>query len=136
MSKETTTAQVFKTVLIQGSILIAAIAIVGGSLGYLFAGMDGLISALIGAGLSLLFVSLTAISVAVGGRLPLGGFFGMVLGGWLVKLVGFAVLIGALKNADFINGPVMFFTLVASIMGTLVLDSLVVLRSRITVGSE
>ncbi|MEY3889163.1 MAG: hypothetical protein RI931_285, partial [Actinomycetota bacterium] len=42
MSRETTTAQVFKTVLIQGSILIAAIAIVGGSLGYLFAGTNGL----------------------------------------------------------------------------------------------
>lgn len=136
MSKETSTTAVFKTVLIQGSILIASIAIIGGFVGFLFAGTNGLISALIGAGLSFLFVSLTAISVAIGGRLPLGGFFGIVLGGWLIKLIGFVVLIGTLKNADFINGPVMFFTLVASILGTLVLDSLVVLRSRITVGSE
>jgi hypothetical protein len=136
MSKETSTAQVFSAVLKQGLLLVAAIAVVGGGLGLIFAGVTGLISALIGAGLALLFSSLTAFSVKFGGGLSLGGFFGVVLGGWIFKLVGFVVLIALLKGATFIAGPVLFFTLVASILGTLVIDSLIVLRSRITVGSN
>jgi hypothetical protein len=58
------------------------------------------------------------------------------LGGWIVKLIGFIVLIALLKGAAFIAGPVLFFTLVASILGTLVIDSLIVLKSRITVGEN
>ena len=136
MSKATSTAEVFASVLKQGLLLVAAIAVVGGGLGWVFAGSNGLISALIGAGLALLFSSLTALSVRFGGALSLGGFFGVVLGGWIVKLVGCVVLIAFLKGATFIAGPVLFFTLVASILGTLVIDSLIVLRSRITVGAN
>lgn len=123
----------FRRVLALGSVLIGAIAVIGGLIGYLVAGTDGLSSALIGASLTLVFVSLTALSVWLGSKLPLGGFFGMVLGGWLVKIVGFAFVIAALKDADFINGPVLFFTLVAAILGSLAVDSVAVLRARIPV---
>ena len=126
-------AELFKQVFIRGSLLVAAIAVIGSVVGFLVAGMPGLVSALIGAGLALLFVTLTAVSVYVGGKLPLGGFFGVVLGGWVLKLVGFIVLIGALKGADFISGPVLFFTLVASILGTLAIDSVLVLKARIPI---
>jgi hypothetical protein len=126
-------AELFKQVFIRGSLLVAAIAVIGSVVGFLVAGMPGLVSALIGAGLALLFVTLTAVSVYVGGKLPLGGFFGVVLGGWVLKLVGFIVLIGALKGADFISGPVLFFTLVASILGTLGIDSVLVLKARIQI---
>jgi hypothetical protein len=133
MTQATSAPQVFSRVLKQGLFLVLAIAVIGGLLGLIFAGAAGLTSALIGAGLAFIFTSLTALSVRFGGQLSLGGFFGVVLGGWLVKLIGFVILIAALKGAAFIAGPVLFFTLVASIIGTLVIDSLVVLRSRITV---
>lgn len=123
----------FSRVLSLGSALIGAIAIIGGLLGFLFAGVAGLTSALIGASLTLVFVTLTAASVWLGGKLPLGGFFGVVLGGWLIKIVGFAFVIAALKGAEFINGPVLFFTLVAAILGTLAVDSVLVLKARIPV---
>lgn len=126
-------SKLFKQVFVRGSLLVAAIALAGSLVGYLVAGMPGMASALIGAGLTLIFVSLTAISVYVGGKLPLGGFFGVVLGGWLLKLVGFIVLMGALKGAEFISGPVLFFTLVASILGTLAIDSVLVLKARIPI---
>ena len=45
-------------------------------------------------------------------------------------------MIALLKGASFIAGPVLFFTLVASILGTLVIDSRIVLKSRITVGEN
>jgi hypothetical protein len=136
MSSASSTSEVFASVLKQGLILVGAVAIIGGGLGLVFAGIGGLLSGLIGAGLALLFSSLTALSVKFGGKLSLGGFFGVVLGGWIIKLLGFIFLIALLKGATFIAGPVLFFTLVASILGTLVIDSLIVLRSRITVGSN
>ncbi|MEN9967680.1 MAG: hypothetical protein RL036_913 [Actinomycetota bacterium] len=136
MSKASNLNEVFSAVLKQGLVLVAAIAILGGGLGLIFAGVAGLVSGLIGAALALLFSSLTALSVFLGGKLSLGGFFGVVMGGWIVKLVGFIVLIALLKGAAFIAGPVLFFTLVASIIGTLVIDSRIVLKSRITVGEN
>jgi hypothetical protein len=136
MPSATSTTEVFANVLKQGLILVGVVALVGGGLGLVFAGINGLVSGLIGAALALLFSSLTALSVKFGGKLSLGGFFGVVLGGWIVKLLGFIFLIALLKGATFIAGPVLFFTLVASILGTLVIDSLIVLRSRITVGSN
>ena len=136
MSKASNLNEVFSAVLKQGLVLVAAIAILGGGLGLIFAGVAGLVSGLIGAALALLFSGLTALSVFLGGKLSLGGFFGVVMGGWIVKLVGFIVLIALLKGAAFIAGPVLFFTLVASIIGTLVIDSRIVLKSRITVGEN
>jgi hypothetical protein len=136
MSKASNLNEVFSAVLKQGLVLVAAIAILGGGLGLIFAGVAGLVSGLIGATLALLFSSLTALSVFFGGKLSLGGFFGVVLGGWIVKLIGFIVLIALLKGAAFIAGPVLFFTLVASILGTLVIDSRIVLKSRITIGDN
>lgn len=136
MSRASSTAEVFSAVLKQGLLLVAAIAVIGGGLGLLLAGLNGLVSGLIGAGMALLFSSLTAFSVKFGGRLSLGGFFGVVLGGWIFKLVGFIVLVGLLRGATFIAGPVLFFTLVASILGTLVIDSLIVTKSRIGLGSN
>ncbi|AOY56282.1 hypothetical protein [Candidatus Rhodoluna planktonica] len=123
--------KVFKKVLVQGSILIGIIAALGSAIGFAVAGQAGLISALIGAALTLVFVSLTALSVWFGGKLPLGGFFGVVMGGWLVKLVVFLVLAATLKEVDFIDGPVFFFTVVAAIISTLVIDTRIALSARI-----
>lgn len=131
MTRAASSNQLFKQILVQGGLLVAAIAFVGGSVGVLVVGSSGLFSALIGAALTLLFTSLTAFSVWFGAKLPLGGFFGLVLGGWVLKLVGFVALIAVLRGAEFIHGPTLFFTLVASILGTLAIDSVAVLRSRI-----
>jgi hypothetical protein len=124
---------VFKKVLTQGSILIAGIAAIGGLIGTLTAGAPGLLSALIGAGMTFVFVSITAASVWVGGKLPINAFFGVVMGAWLLKLILFIVLVRLLLGVKEINGPVLFFTLIASIMGTLVVDALVVTKARMPI---
>lgn len=136
MSNPSSTSEVFSAVLKQGLLLVLAIAVIGGGVGFLVAGVSGLLSGLIGAALALLFSTMTALSVKFGGKLSLGGFFGVVLGGWIFKMVLFIAIVAALRGANFIDGPVFFFTLVASILGTLVIDSLIVMKSRITVGSN
>jgi energy-converting hydrogenase Eha subunit B len=92
-----------------------------------------LISALIGAAIAFAFVSLTALSVWLGGRLNLGGFYGVVLGGWILKVLIFLIIVGVLRHAEFINGPTLFFTLVASILGSLGIDSWVFLKARLPI---
>lgn len=124
---------IFRRVLVQGSALILAIAVLGSVIGFFTVGVPGVLSALIGAGLTLLFVTLTALSVFLGGKLGIGAFFGIVMGGWLFKIVLFMVLVKVLLGNDLINGPVLFFTLIASIMGSLTVDSLAVLKARMPI---
>ncbi|MFM6977746.1 MAG: hypothetical protein ACKOWR_03420 [Micrococcales bacterium] len=123
--------QLFTRILKQGSLLIGAIAVLGGIVGFVIASVAGLVSALIGAAMALVFVSMTALSVWLGGRLSLGGFFGVVLGGWIAKLLLFIGLVLLLKGAAFIVGPILFVCIVMSVIGSLALDAIVVLKTRI-----
>ena len=130
------TEQLFSKILKQGAFLIGGIAIVGGVIGFLIASVAGLVSALIGAAMALLFVSMTALSVWLGGKLSLGGFFGVVLGGWIFKLLLFIGLVLVLKGASFIVGPILFVCIVLSVLGSLTLDAIAVTKARIpTVGN-
>ena len=123
--------QVFAKALKLSALLVVSVAVICSIIGYLVVGIDGLWTALIGAAIALVFTSLTVLSVLFGARLPLGGFYGLVLGGWLLKIVLFAVLMAALQRMDFIHGPTLFFAIVLSVLGSLGIDSWIVLRSRI-----
>ncbi len=123
--------QVFAKALKLSALLVVSVAVICSIVGFLVVGIDGLWTALIGAAIALVFTSLTVLSVLFGARLPLGGFYGLVLGGWLLKIVLFAVLLSALQRMDFIHGPTLFFAIVLSVLGSLGIDSWVVLRSRI-----
>lgn len=126
----------FTRVLKQGALLIGGVALIGGAAGMVIASVAGLVSALIGAAMALVFVSMTALSVWLGGKLSLGGFFGVVLGGWIAKLLIFIGLVVLLKGATFIVGPILFVCIVLSVIGSLVLDAIVVFKTRIpTVGN-
>ncbi|CAB4625357.1 unannotated protein [freshwater metagenome] len=133
MKPATSADQLFKKVLGQTALLTGLIASLGSVGGYFVEGINGVVSALIGSALAFLFGSLTVISMLIGRKLSLAGFFGVVMGGWLVKLIGFALLARALQGAEFVNGPVLFLTLVAAILGSLVIDSIAVLSARIPV---
>ena len=133
MKSSTSADQLFKKVLGQTALLTGLIASLGSLAGYFVESMNGIISALIGAGLAFAFGALTVVSMMIGRKLSLAGFFGVVMGGWLIKLIGFALLARSLQGAEFINGPVLFLTLVAAILGSLVIDSIAVLSARIPV---
>ena len=123
--------QVFAKALKLSALLVVSVAVICSIIGFLVVGVYGLWTALIGAAIALVFTSLTVLSVLFGARLPLGGFYGLVLGGWLLKIVLFALLMAALQRMEFIHGPTLFFAIVLSVLGSLSIDSWVVLRSRI-----
>jgi hypothetical protein len=127
---------VLAKVLKLGSLLIGSIAISGSAIGFLAAGLPGLLGAVAGSGIALLFVTLTALSVLFGSKLSLGGFYAVVLGGWLLKMVLFMFGVALLSRIEGLNGVALFVTLVASILGSLAVDGYVVTTSKIPVVSK
>ncbi|ERK73153.1 MULTISPECIES: hypothetical protein [Leifsonia] len=136
-----TSTPVLKDVLKYGLILALVIAVVGALLGGIFAGWIGVTSALIGTVIAAVFLSITALSILIANRfigsdLFVGLFFGIVLGGWIVKFVLFLVLAILLRDQPWINPTVLFLSLIAGVIGSLVVDMIVVFRSRVPYVSD
>ena len=132
---------ILKRVLLWGSILALGIAVVGSIAGFLADPERGLLSALIGAVIAFAFVAITAGVVLLGIRTSKGdmlhpSFFAIVLGGWMLKFIVFLVLIIVLKDQPWINTVVLFLTVVAGIIGSLVVDVVVIARSRLPYVSD
>ncbi|TQL48516.1 hypothetical protein FB562_1610 [Homoserinimonas aerilata] len=127
---------VFKRVLLFGGLLAAVIAIVGSVIGYFVAGGVGVISALIGTAIALVFLGVTSASIIVASRYDLTVFFGIVMGAWLLKFVVFLALLFLLRDQPWIHPQVLFFCLVAAVLGTLVVDVVVIARSRMPYVSD
>jgi hypothetical protein len=139
--QQPTSTPVLKDVLKYGFILAAVIAVVGMVLGGIFAGWVGVTSALIGTLMAAVFLSITALSILIANRfigsdLFVGLFFGIVLGGWIVKFVLFIVLALLLRDQPWINPVVLFLSLIAGVIGSLVVDMIVVFRSRMPYASD
>ncbi|MGV8851028.1 MAG: hypothetical protein ACOH1M_00490 [Rhodoglobus sp.] len=118
-----------------GAILTVTIAVVGSVIGYLVAGSPGLISALIGAGLTALFMAFTAGTIVLASRATNGDssstlFFGIVLGAWLLKFVTFIAILVVLRGQPFLEPLVFFFAILAAVIGSLVVDVLAFVRAR------
>ncbi|HEY8282548.1 MAG TPA: hypothetical protein VIG28_08700 [Leifsonia sp.] len=136
-----TSNPVFRDVLKYGAILALVIAVAGAILGGIFAGWVGIVSAVIGTLMALVFLSITALSILIANRfigsdLFAGIFFGIVLGGWIVKFVLFIVLAVTLKDQPWINPVVLFLSLIVGVIGSLVVDMIVVFRSRLPYASD
>lgn len=129
-------ASILGRALVYGAILTVAIAVVGSIVGYLVAGVPGLVSALIGAGLTALFMGFTALSIVLAARVTGNEpsstlFFGIVLGAWLLKFVVFIVILVLLRNQSFVQPIVMFVSILAAVIGSLVVDVVAYIRARV-----
>lgn len=132
---------VFQRILKWGGVLAVAIAVIGGGVGYLTFGNPGLVSALVGTAMSILFMGITAASILLALRVSndpssIGAFFGIVMGGWLVKFVAFLVIIFSLKGQPWVEPIVLLLTIVAGVVGSLVIDVVVIAKSRLSYVSE
>jgi len=119
-----------------GGVLTIAIAVVGSIIGWLYAQERGLVSALIGAVITALFMAFTIVSIMIAGRVTKDDsssvlFFGIVLGMWLLKFVVFITILVVLRTQPFIEPIVMFASILAAVIGSLVVDVLAFVRSRI-----
>ena len=134
-------SRVFTRILTYGGLLALAIAIVGSIVGFIVDGGTGVLSALIGTAMALIFTGLTAASILIGlrvsgGSMISGAFFGIVLGGWLLKFIVFLVILVLLKDQPWVDTVVMFVSIVVGVVGSLVVDLVVIARSRVPYVSD
>ncbi len=136
-----TSNPVLRRALAWGGLLAAIILVVSAVLGFVFAGVPGVLGALIGTLMAVVFMGITAASILLANRFAgseafVGAFFGIVLGGWLLKFIVFIVLVVVLRGATWLNPTVLFLSLVAGVIASLVVDVLVVAKSRMPYASD
>lgn len=136
-----TAAPILRRALLYGAILAVGIAVVGGLVGFVVGGLEGLLSALIAAALTVVYFGLTAATILLAVKVSHGSlfstlFFGIVLGGWLAKLLIFLVLVIVLSRQEFIEPYVFFVTIVIGVVGSLAADVLAFQRARVPYVSD
>jgi hypothetical protein len=124
-------SQILTKVLKYTGLLAVLLVVVGGTIGFLVDGTDGLVSVLLGTAVAILFSAVTAASMIVAVKFQLAVFFGIVMGSWLLKMVLFIVALLVLRDLSFINPVALFISLVVAIVGTVAIDTLVVTKSRV-----
>lgn len=125
-----------RTTLIWSGVATAVLAVAGGVAGYLASGTGGMWSALAAVLLAALFMGLSAATILIANRwfgdpLYVPIFFGMVMGGWILKFVVFIVVLLVLRGQPWLDGTVFFIALVASVLASLAIDVVVMLRMRV-----
>jgi hypothetical protein len=132
---------VFSKILKYDVILAAVIAVVGGVVGFIVDGWTGTLSALIGTAMVLVFSGITVVSIIVANRYTASPiyttlFFVIVLGSWMVKFILFIVVVVLLRGQPWLNDLVLFLSIVTAVLGALVVDVVVVARTRMPYASD
>lgn len=127
---------VLRTALRWGGIVTAVLLVAAAIAGFATGGAGGLGSAVAGVAVSALFLAVTATSILVANRwfgdpLYVPIFFGIVLGGWLLKLVLFIVAIVVLRGLEWVDPVTFYIALVVSVVSSLAVDTVVLLRMRV-----
>ncbi len=135
-SSPITSTPVLRATLIWSALVTAILAVVGAVVGFIAAGAPGLFSALAGIVLAALFLGITGASILIANRwfgdpLYVPVFFGIVLGGWLLKLVVFIVVLVVLRGQSWIEPTVFFVAIVAGVVASLIIDVAVLTRMRV-----
>ncbi len=132
---------ILRTTLLWSAAATAVLAVAGSVVGFLVAGPSGLWSALSGVLLAAAFLAITGASILIANRwygdpLYLPVFFGIVMGGWILKLVVFLVVLLVLRGQPWIQPTVFFVAVVVSVVASLVVDAVVLLRTRMPYASD
>ncbi|WP_137846302.1 hypothetical protein [Microbacterium sp. 2FI] len=127
---------ILRTVLVWSAAVTGALAIIGAIVGYLVAGAEGMWSALLGVLIAAIFLAITGASILIANRwygdpLYVQLFFAIVLGGWILKFVVFIVALLLLRDQPWISPTVFFVSIVVSVLASLVVDVVVMLRMRV-----
>ncbi|WP_350271234.1 hypothetical protein AAFP32_07175 [Brevibacterium sp. CBA3109] len=123
--------RVWRTMLIRGAILVVAVAVLGMGIGYLVSDFKGLNGGAVGGGLAAVFIIITLVIMYAGrnmGLTAIAGFLGM---GFLFKAFIFMIVIWRLKDAIWLDGTVAFFTIVAAVIGSSLVEGLTVVKGRV-----
>ncbi|MEJ1088839.1 hypothetical protein WDU99_10960 [Microbacterium sp. Mu-80] len=127
---------ILRRTLVWSGISALVLAVVAGGIGFAVAGVNGLWSGLLGVLLAVLFLGITAGSILFANRwfgdpIYVQLFFAIVLGGWLLKLGIFLVVMMVLSGQPWVEPLVFFLSIVAGVAMSLVVDVIVLTRMRL-----
>ncbi|MET0736334.1 MAG: hypothetical protein ABWY55_11935 [Microbacterium sp.] len=127
---------ILRTTLMWSAAVTGILAVGGAVVGYLVAGPEGLWSALVGVLVAALFLAITGASILIANRwygdpLYVPVFFGIVMGGWILKLVVFIVVLLVLRGQPWMEPAVFFVAIVVSVLASLAIDVVVLTRMRV-----
>lgn len=120
-----------RRVLIIGGLAFAAALPIAALLGYLVDGLSGLLGAVIGMAIPVVFFSITVVVALVTSRTRVELLGAAVLGSWLIKLVFLIGVLVFLRDATWYNRTILFVSMLIGSAGYLVLEAIVVTRSKV-----
>ncbi|MFK4760611.1 hypothetical protein ACI3KS_06720 [Microbacterium sp. ZW T5_45] len=131
-----TSTPILRRTLIWSAIATVVLAVAAAVVGFVVAQEQGLVSGLLGVLIAAVFLAITGISILVANRwygepLYVQFFFAIVLGGWLLKLIVFFLVIVVLKDQPWVNPVVLFVSIVAGVLMSLIIDGIVVSTMRL-----
>lgn len=119
-----------------GAIATVFSMVVFAGIGYLVAESRGLVGGLLGAAIGGVLLLITVGSIAFANRfvqspMYLQVFFSIVLGAWVVKLIGFVVAALLLRDQPWLDPRMLFIGLVATVLVSIVIDVSIVAKARV-----
>lgn len=119
-----------------------ALMVLFGAIGFWVAATPGVVGGVLGALIAGMLSLVTIGSIAWANQRFIDQanyiviFFAIVAGGWLVKLIVFIVVVAILKDQTWLDTRIMFFSLVAGILASLLVDVIVATKSRLPYASD
>jgi hypothetical protein len=130
-----------RNVLVWSAIMSGVVLVVTGIIGVVVGGSAGLWSAVLGTVIGFLFPALTAATILFANRFfgtpnYLVIFFGVFMGVFLVKIVAFIVALKIVFGLDWVVSGVLYGALMATAIGSIVVDIAVIAKMRIPAVSD
>ena len=113
-----------------GLLALAAGTPLAGLLGLLLGGRPGAVGALLGALVPAVVLLLTWGAVELGARRSSTTFAGLLMGSYLLKLVGVGVVLAVVRDVEGSSRTALGLSAVVGLMLTLVVEAVVVTRTR------
>lgn len=127
---------IMKWTIIAGALIAIVIGTIASFVGGLVAGLPGVWGALIGSVTAFVFFAITAVVMYFTANSSPATMAAGVMGGFLVKIVGFMGVGIALRGRDFYDPWTLFLTLAVAAIASLIADVVIVQRSRLPLVDE
>lgn len=136
IARPTTSSAQLASTLLWSAVVTGILAVAGAGIGYLAGGWSGLWSAMVGVVMAGLFLGMTAGVILIAAHLPgekfqSPAYFGVVLGGWALKIIVFGVVLLLLRGQPWVDPYIFFFAVVIGTIAALIVDVVMMMRTRV-----
>ncbi len=124
-------ADVYRRALRLTAVILAALGVLGGAVGWFVAGAPGMVAALAGAAVAALGALPTQAAMLVGHRRSAQALAGIVAFSWLGKMLLIIVALLILQGVESFHRPMFAIVAVVGLVASLAIDIITLRRARI-----